>query len=78
MFLFRKMITTYLKTKNSLHATEFLALDTYLSSFSKKKHMLKYILGTAEQCMLGIQLLSQLTCEMNQIREGVELNPTRD
>ena len=37
-----------------------------------------FILGTAEQCMLGIQLLSQLTCEMNQIREGVELNPTRD
>jgi exportin-7 len=29
----------------------------------------KFLGGTAEQCMLGIQLLSQLTCEMNQISE---------
>jgi len=30
----------------------------------------KFLSGTAEQCMVGIQLLSQLTCEMNQISEA--------
>jgi exportin-7 len=27
----------------------------------------KFLGGSAEQCMMGIQLLSQLTCEMNQV-----------
>ena len=27
----------------------------------------KFLSGSAEQCMMGIQLLSQLTCEMNQV-----------
>ncbi|XP_023340889.1 exportin-7 [Eurytemora carolleeae] len=30
----------------------------------------KFLSGSAEQCMVGIQLLSQLTCEMNQISEA--------
>lgn len=30
----------------------------------------KFLGGSAEQCMMGIQLLSQLTCEMNQISEA--------
>jgi len=30
----------------------------------------KFLAGSAEQCMVGIQLLSQLTCEMNQISEA--------
>ncbi|CAG9836006.1 unnamed protein product [Diabrotica balteata] len=33
----------------------------------------KFLQGTAEYCMIGVQLLSQLTCEMNQISE-VEAN----
>jgi hypothetical protein len=28
----------------------------------------KFLGGSAEQCMMGIQLLSQLTCEMNQVK----------
>ena len=28
------------------------------------------VLGPAEHCMIGVQLLSQLTCEMNQISEA--------
>jgi len=30
----------------------------------------KFLSGSTEHCMLGIQLLSQLTCEMNQISEA--------
>ena len=43
------MITTHLKAKNSLH--EFLALNTYLSSFLKEKQMLKYRLQYCLKCM---------------------------
>jgi hypothetical protein len=28
----------------------------------------KFLGGSADQCMMGIQLLSQLTCEMNQVK----------
>ena len=27
----------------------------------------KFLQGSAEHCMVGVQLLSQLTCEMNQV-----------
>jgi exportin-7 len=30
----------------------------------------KFLQGSAEHCMMGVQLLSQLTCEMNQISEA--------
>ena len=30
----------------------------------------KFLQGSAEHCMMGFQLLSQLTCEMNQISEA--------
>jgi len=30
----------------------------------------KFLQGSAEHCMIGVQLLSQLTCEMNQISEA--------
>ena len=30
----------------------------------------KFLQGQAEHCMMGVQLLSQLTCEMNQISEA--------
>lgn len=29
-----------------------------------------YLKGSVEHCMIGVQLLSQLTCEMNQISEA--------
>lgn len=29
----------------------------------------KFLQGSVEHCMIGVQLLSQLTCEMNQISE---------
>ena len=28
----------------------------------------KFLQGSADHCMIGVQLLSQLTCEMNQVR----------
>ena len=30
----------------------------------------KFLQGSAEHCMVGVQLLSQLVCEMNQISEA--------
>lgn len=30
----------------------------------------KFFQGSVEHCMIGVQLLSQLTCEMNQISEA--------
>ena len=30
----------------------------------------KFLQGSADHCMIGVQLLSQLTCEMNQISEA--------
>ena len=30
----------------------------------------KFLQGSAEHCMMGVQLLSQLVCEMNQISEA--------
>ena len=43
------------------------------SSASSNFYLSIYDIGSTEHCMLGIQLLSQLTCEMNQIREKIEL-----
>ena len=41
---FEKTIIMYLKAKNSLHTQQdFLALDTYLSSFSKKSDAKTYL-----------------------------------
>ena len=28
----------------------------------------KFLQGSADHCLIGVQLLSQLTCEMNQVR----------
>uniref|UniRef100_T1JH36 Gamma-tubulin complex component 2 n=1 Tax=Strigamia maritima TaxID=126957 RepID=T1JH36_STRMM len=32
-------------------------------------HVTRFLQGSVEHCMIGVQLLSQLTCEMNQVSE---------
>ncbi|XP_037051893.1 ran-binding protein 16 [Bradysia coprophila] len=81
----RNYILNYLATRPSLENFVIQALVTLLGKITKygwfdqhKEELVfrnvlddvkKFLQGSVEHCMIGVQILSQLTCEMNQMSE---------
>ncbi|XP_026275321.1 exportin-7 isoform X1 [Frankliniella occidentalis] len=82
----RNYILNYLATRPKLPGFVIQALVTLFARISKLgwfdndkdefvfrnvvSDVTKFLQGSVEHCMIGVQLLSQLTCEMNQISEA--------
>ncbi|XP_014255047.1 exportin-7 isoform X2 [Cimex lectularius] len=66
-FVVQALITLFAKI------TKFGWFDTVKDEFVFRNvisDITKFLQGSVEHCMIGVQLLSQLTCEMNQISEA--------
>ena len=63
LFCFKKTITTYLKAKNSPHATRISSFKCVFIVFFETKQMLKYKLHTRKLCILQTFHASFLTTQ---------------
>lgn len=89
----RNYILNYLATRMNLQSFVVQALVTLLAKITKygwfdyyKEEQVfrnlvddvhKFLQGSVEHCQIGVQILSQLTCVMNQVAEDINLSFTK-